>query len=64
MGGRLVISSSQKEGHDPQGVALKQAVQNLVERMKPEVDLAAAMGITKGIEKNSSALISLVDSIL
>ena len=64
MGGRLVVSGSQKEGHDLQGVELKQAVQNFVERMKPEVDLAAAMGITIGIENHASALISSVDSIL
>ncbi len=63
-GGSLVVSGSQKEGSDLQGPELKQAVQTFVERMKPEVAVAEAKGITIGIENHADALIHSVDSIL
>ena len=64
LGGTLVVSGSQKEGQDLQGIELKKAVQDFVERMKPEMEQAAILGMTIGIENHSSALISSVDSIL
>ncbi len=64
LGGSLVVSGSQKAGSHLQGPDLKQAVATFVEQMKPEVDAAAAQGITIGIENHGSALISSVDSIL
>lgn len=63
-GGSLVVSGSQKEGSQLEGQDLKQAVSAFVERMKPEVEVAADKGITIGIENHSNALVSSVDSIL
>jgi len=63
-GGSLVVSGSQKGGKDLQGQELKHAVATFVERMKPEVEAAAAQGITIGIENHASALLNSVDSIL
>ncbi len=62
-GGSLVVSGSQQEGRNLQGQDLKRAVQDFVERMKPEVAVAEAQGMTIGIENHASALIHSPDSI-
>lgn len=62
LGGRVIVTGS----NGPKGLsgdALKTAVQEFVEKMKPHARAAEALGVTIAIENHSGSLLSSVDSM-
>jgi len=62
LGGSMVISGSRGPGN-LKGQALKTAVREFVEKMKPHIVAAEQMGITIGIENHANSLIDSPDAI-
>lgn len=62
LGARMIICSS-RGPKNLKGNALKHAVKDFLESMKPHLVLAEKLGITIGIENHSNSLISSPDSI-
>lgn len=61
-GGSLVIAGSHGP-RDVEGEEAKRAVKQFIDRMKPHVAVAEALGITIGIENHAHALIATPDSL-
>lgn len=62
LGGSMIICGS-RGPKDLKGGALKAAVRDFVEEMKPHIAVAEEIGITIGIENHSSSLIQSPDSV-
>ena len=62
LGGSMVISGSRGPGN-LKGQALKAAVREFIEKMKPHITAAEQMGITIGIENHANSLIDSPDAI-
>lgn len=62
LGGSMVISGSRGPGN-LKGTALKSAVNNFVEKMKPHVAAAEKMSVTIGIENHANSLMASVDAL-
>jgi sugar phosphate isomerase/epimerase len=62
LGGSMVISGSRGPGN-LKGQALKAAVGEFIEKMKPHVEAAEQMGVTIGIENHANSLIDSPDAI-
>ena len=62
LGGSMIISGSGGPGN-LKGQALKAAVREFVEKMKPHVAAAEQMGITIGVENHANSLIASPDAI-
>jgi len=62
LGGSMVICGSRGPGN-LKGDALKEAVKNFIEKMKPQVELAEQAEIRIGIENHSNSLIQSSESI-
>jgi sugar phosphate isomerase/epimerase len=62
LGGSMVISGSRGPGN-LKGQALKAAVREFIEKMKPHVEAAEQMGVTVGIENHANSLIDSPDAI-
>ncbi|MHC4559693.1 MAG: sugar phosphate isomerase/epimerase family protein, partial [Planctomycetota bacterium] len=62
LGGSMIISGSRGPGN-LKGRALKAAVREFIEKMKPHIDIAEQMGITIGIENHANSLIDSPDAI-
>jgi sugar phosphate isomerase/epimerase len=61
-GGSMVISGSRGPGN-LKGQALKAAVKEFVEKMKPHIAAAEQIGVTIGIENHANSLIDSTDAI-
>jgi len=62
LGGSMIITGSRGPGN-VEGSALKAAVRDFIEKMKPHVAAAEREGITIGIENHANSLIASPDSI-
>lgn len=62
LGGSMIISGSRGPGN-LKGQALKAAVKEFIEKMKPHIAAAEQMGITIGIENHANSLIDSPDAI-
>ena len=62
LGGSMVVSGSRGPGN-LKGQALKAAVREFIEKMKPYIAAAEQMGITIGIENHANSLIDSPDAI-
>ena len=62
LGGSMVISGSRGPGN-LKGQALKAAVRDFIEKMKPHIAAAEQMGVTIGIENHANSLIDSPDAI-
>ena len=61
-GGSMIVCGS-RGPRDLKGDALKAAIREFIEKMKPHVAIAEEIGVTIGIENHSSSLIQSSDSI-
>ena len=62
LGGSMVIAGSRGPGNI-EGAALKAAVKDFVEKMKPHIAAAERAGITIGIENHANSLVASPDSV-